>query len=85
MKSCFIIFNLINHIKRAETFGESVVGMGDEVLTGGGSCSDKANTLFAFFAGVVQASCEVVRCRFCALHPLEVILATTLLMFDMIV
>ena len=85
MKSCFIIFNLINHIKRTETFGESVVGMGDEVLTGGGCCSDKANTLFAFFAGVVQASCEVVRGRFCALPPLEVILATTLLMFDMIV
>ncbi len=49
MKSCFIIFNLINHIKRTKTFGESVVGMGDEVLTGGGCCSDKANTLFALF------------------------------------
>ncbi len=71
-------------MRRTEIFGESVVGMGDEVLTGWGCCSDKANTLFTFFAGVVQTSCEVVHGRFCALPPLEVILATTLL-FDVIV
>lgn len=76
--------------KQTETLGESDVDT-EEVHTeeeghsGRGCCSGKTNALFTLFAGVLQSLGEVVLGLFCPCLPQGVTLATTLLIFDMIV